>query len=273
MRRAILIVSLIAILVMVVACSSDEPQEAEIDNVVITERFLQNTQIVVSTQQAETQAAIRAGTIIVPTPTPTINPGRIVTFTPIPTIVVEDEDDQLGNTYRDQSWQEFPFTTADGFDLRIADFENAILLVHVFNTSCTNCDYLQRQIIAAAEDLAAVAMDEDFILIGLNVNTEITPTSLVYVMDERDLGPNGDINWLMGTASEDLVVALQETFGEETVDPDNLPLIFVDLDGNAHIHTGRAMLRNDIRGTMLDYTPSEEEIIITQVVTEMPAEE
>ena len=270
MRRSIFMVVLLLLMGGLIACSSNTAEEATVNPTVIQERFQRNTEIAVSTLGEQTQIAIRAGTLPVLTSTATIDPARIVTFTPVPTVNVDDPNDPLGNTYSEQSWQQVPFITPDNRQIRVSDYTDMIVFIHVMDTSCENCEVVALEILDAAENLAGIAGDRLAVLISLNVNTQIRPDSFGFTMAERGLGADENLNWVLGTATDDLLAAMQYTFGEDSLNPENLPLIFVDTQGNAHISLNELQTSSFIRDTIIGYiTP---EGVPTAVSTEPMAE-
>jgi len=210
----------------------------------------------IATLQAQTRVAATLEVVTeTPTPTATINPEFIVTFTPMPTVVVDDENDFIGNSYTQQEWLQYNFTLTDGSGFTLEDFVGNVIVISVIQPQCGECVEQIRTVREGAEvfeeQLGNAGIDAIFL--ALNVSTTTSIESLGFVAERDGYAASEELSWLTGLASQPLRSALESTFGEDIFAATNLPVIFLDQNGIAHLTNADLIDRFFIRDALIVY--------------------
>lgn len=193
---------------------------------------------------------------------PSLPEGTRITLTPVPTIEVElNEDDILGNIVAEQAWLSQPFEATDGNEYRMQSFEGSVIMVQLMDQRCDTClnQLLNTRVIA--QKFVDEERGYDIVYIILNTNLSTSITGLLNWSRSQGVDPSTDLNWYIGNPSQDLLDSIAATFGEENVDPQNAPVLIIDMDGFTHIGESGVMSENRIRDVLIYYAdpPVQEE--------------
>ena len=273
MRLRLLIVVLVGVMVLVAACNTDRKSDSPVEdfNPVGGQAgsFVREQTSVALAGGNETATASVLQTLAAVTPSPTRratpNPDFIVTFTPVPTILIQDEDDLLGNTYVDASWKQLAFTLVnDGSEFVLNDFTDRVMVVMLYSTTCGECvDQLQILRETARIFVEGIEGDNKPLFLVLNLNTSITNESLNFHAQQNGYAADNNLNWLVGSASPALRAAVGNVFGEDVYTTRQLQVVFIDLLGASHIADATRFDATGVRDVIIYYitrdTPEEEE--------------
>lgn len=250
---------LLIVLVLMASCRSPENEaENERDSALPNYVIQTSNAATIMVETATAQASITP-TLTPTVPTATIDPARIVTFTPRPTYEIRDREDVLGNTYPQMAWLDEPLTTTDGTNLRLQSFAGSVIVVRVVDTDCgEDCLALQTNLRALAEEYQ-VAEVTGVVFVTLNTNTTISPRSLLAWAANHASTPDTALNWYVGTITPRLYAEMEDMFGEALLQASNLPLIIVDGGGFSHVSQDRTYTRSELNSIINSYVFSEEE--------------
>lgn len=210
----------------------------------------------IATFQAQTRIARTLAVVTAtPRPTSTIDPQFIVTFTPVPTVEIDDDTDFIGNSYVDQTWLQYGFTASNRSEFTVGDFLGTVIVISLIDPTCAACIDEVSAVRAGAElfQQQLSNSDADAIFLALNVSSSISLESLNFVAERDGYSSNLDISWLTGLASSSLRTALLNTFGDDLFTRDTLPVIFLDTNGVAHLTTGNIVDDSYIRDALVFY--------------------
>lgn len=204
------------------------------------------------TREAQTLAVVTS----TPLPTATINPEFIVTFTPEPSAVpVDDDDDFIGNSYSAQEWLQYNFTLTDGSSFTLNDFGGEVLVISLINPGCSEC---VEQVQTVREGALIYSQqlgnsDIEAIFLALNISGTIASESVGFLAERDGYAADDELSWLVGLASSPLRSSIEATFGEDLLNANNLPLIFLDQDGVAHLTNADVVDEFYIRDAIIFY--------------------
>lgn len=140
---------------------------------------------------------------------PTFSPLMPPTDTPAP--VVEPGD-----------WQTIAFTDArTGETFTLADFAGKTVFVESMATWCSNCRSQMRNL---REAIARLNSD-DYVFIGLSVETNISAADLAAYVDRQEF------DWTFAVLSPDALTTLSEVFGRSFTNPPATPHFVIKPDG------------------------------------------
>ncbi|PJF40075.1 MAG: hypothetical protein CUN55_13205 [Phototrophicales bacterium] len=232
---------------MIGACTSNSDEKETPQVLRASPNFIRQTDLALTAlAETATSTASFVPTVTPFVPTATIDPARIVTFTPKPTVAIRDREDILGNSYPQQSWLEQPFITTDGVERRLRDFSDSVIIVRTLTTdcdqSCLDMQLTLRQIAENTSDLYNGAV----VFITLNTNTTVSARSLEFWADNHNIGSEPQLNWYVGTISSFLQRDLVDTFGDSVLEPQSLSLIVVDQGGISHISQNQVYRRSQL---------------------------
>ncbi|MBN1203192.1 MAG: hypothetical protein JXJ20_15185 [Anaerolineae bacterium] len=183
-------------------------------------------------------------------PSPTATHWAIATEqptrTPYPTPDRSDATDEpLDNYYVPGDWLFKPFEDETGTYRTLDEFLGRAVIVHTLSASCDICVEQQRRIMAAIEDRYLIGDLTDTVFLALSVDENDTPALLHSVL-QKQLGADWlsaetlmreDVpaDYMVGTASQDLVTELERTFGPTASQADGVAVIVIEPDGLAHL--------------------------------------
>lgn len=140
---------------------------------------------------------------------PTFSPLAPPTDTPAP--VVEPGD-----------WQTIAFTNArTGETFTLADFAGKTVFVESMATWCSNCRSQMRNL---REAIARLNSD-DYVFIGLSVETNISAADLAAYVDRQEF------DWTFAVLSPEALTTLSEVFGRSFTNPPATPHFVIKPDG------------------------------------------
>lgn len=140
---------------------------------------------------------------------PTSAPLMPPTDTPAP--VVEPGD-----------WQTIAFTNArTGETFTLADFAGKTVFVESMATWCSNCRSQMRNL---REAIARLNSD-DYVFIGLSVETNISAADLAAYVDRQEF------DWTFAVLSPEALTTLSEVFGRSFTNPPATPHFVIKPDG------------------------------------------
>jgi hypothetical protein len=259
---SLLLIALLGIILLTACGASDEPtpQPTRFSALDIDRLNAEaNSTSIAQTAAANIQQTQVFAPSVVPTealaqrPTLPSNATRII-LSPVPTISVElNEDDVLGNIVAEQDWLLQAFTATDGELYTMQSFQGSVIIVQPMAQNCDSClDQLLN-----TREIAQKFVDEergyDIIYVILNTDTSISTTGLLNWSRSQGVEPSTDLNWVVANASPDLLNAITRTFGADYIDPQNTPILIVDMDGFSHIAESGVMSVNRIRDVLIYY--------------------
>ena len=226
----------------------------DIDRLNVEANSTKNAQTAVANAQLTQEFAPTAVPTEPEAQRPTLPEGTRIILTSVPTISVElSEDDVLGNVIAEQDWLAQSFTATDGELYTMQSFEGSVIMVQPM---AQNCDACLDQLLSTRE-VATKFVDEergyDIVYVILNIDTSISTTGLRNWSVSAGVEASSDLNWVVANASPELLNAIRRTFGETDVDPQNTPILIVDMDGFSHIAESGVMSPNRIRDVLIYY--------------------
>lgn len=149
----------------------------------------------------ETGATLDAGGVLTPptdTPTPDIPQGA------------------------DAAWLTVPFINArTGETFTLGDFEGKTVFVESMATWCSNCRSQMRHL----RDVIGILGSDDYVYIGLSVETNISAADLAAYVDGQEF------NWTFAVMSPEALQILTDAFGRSITNPPVTPHFVIKPDG------------------------------------------
>lgn len=256
---------MIVVLLVLSACDTGDNSEDSDEPVARPGSFnqtpIRDPQSVFATADFETAVA-GTQTALPPTPTspPTFNPDRIVTFTPEPVFTTTDSDDIIGNTFEDRTWRQYNMTFIDGGVFSFENYEDTVVIAMLVDTACSQC-VAQQQIVRNGAEIVRDQLGAsgiNYAFLSLSINTSITIESLAFISQRDGYGFSTDLNWQVAAATPILRSAIGDTFGEEVLTAETLPVIFVDRDGFGHLTDVDRLDEFRIRDAVIFYGADED---------------
>lgn len=172
------------------------------------------------TQQPATEAGVTldAGSVLAPptdTPAPEVPQGT------------------------DAAWLTTPFINArTGETFTLADFSGKTVFVESMATWCSNCRSQMRNV----RDVIGILNSDDYVFIGLSVETNISASDLATYVDAQEFP------WTFAVMSPDALQILTDAFGRSITNPPVTPHFVIKPDGTTdglvagQIHSVEALI-------------------------------
>jgi|GEM_PF-6967051 len=271
MRTYILIcIGLIAITLIGSACSED-PQP--------------NTPVGVTQASPPTATSDEPTPEDSPTASPLVQATSNTAERPTPTYPV-DRSGFTTSTVNKGAWQTAPFIAVNGESLSFSDFmdEGQVIVIHLFSTQSMLGSDQTRDLAIVSERLAITNNANTVTFISISVDGSDTLQSVdSYILDYGET--MGNVQWIAGVATQDLLQAIAGTFNLEVLDPNAGGLIFIDKSGFGHLSDGVPVLPERLTDVIIHFiggegvdAPIADEEIGTDIapeerVTEPPTQE
>ena len=138
-----------------------------------------------------------------------------------------DEDSASDDMSADTpAWFDYEFEDArTGETFTINGFKGKVVMVETMAMWCSNC--LKQQ--GIVKDLhAQLGERDDFVAVGINIDPEEDLAMLqAYVT-------YNEFDWLYGVASDEVLVEIARTFGQQYLNAPSTPIAIIDKDGGIH---------------------------------------
>jgi peroxiredoxin len=122
----------------------------------------------------------------------------------------------------DAAWLTVPFVDArTGESFTLADFSGKTVFVESMATWCSNCRSQMRNV----RDVIAILGSEDYVYIGLSVETNISAADLAAYVDGQEF------NWTFAVMSPEALQILTDAFGRSITNPPVTPHFVIKPDG------------------------------------------
>jgi hypothetical protein len=211
------------------------------------------TQLDAANQEAQRLTAQAPTITWTPWPTPwpptaTRTPQRKTpTPTPWPTKdpdATEEVVENLSGETLQGDWLLTPFTDDNGQEHTLAEFTGRAVILETVSASCASCVEQQQVFAQAIQDRLNQGVLSDTVFIALGVIPGETPGLIRSVLQDQlgeDWAPIATVlsadtpsDYLFGLASDDLLKALEEAFGSQVLDPEQVNVIVIEKNGLAH---------------------------------------
>jgi len=168
------------------------------------------------------------------------------TATPFPTPDPEEgTDEPLDNYIVPGDWQRAAFVDADGEQRTLQEFADRPIVIHTLSATCDLCLEQHQALLAAIRDRHESNDLTDNVFLALGVVEGESAALLRDVLQESladqwatvDLLAQDDLaaDYMVGSASPELLDALEREFGPEAIQPIALTVIVVEPNGLAHL--------------------------------------
>ena len=229
------LLALMSVVLILAACQSETKDEP--------------TELDVARRQTETVQAQPTNTpwpTPWPTDTPTIRQSPVPSRTPVPTPDPDTSTEEPFDNYVvPGDWFYETFTDSSGDTYTFEDFVGRGVIFQPMTSTCEMCTEQQRLLMDAIQDRHDSGLLGDMVFIALDVNPD-EPVTLLSDVLQRGLadqwrtvellrGDDVPADYLVASASEDLVAALERDFRPDVTIPETLTMIVIDSDGLAHL--------------------------------------
>jgi peroxiredoxin len=122
------------------------------------------------------------------------------------------------------AWQTMALTNArTGEPFTLADFQGKTVYVEPMATWCTNC----RQQLRTVREVRTQLDAEQYVFVGLSVETDISSEALARYVDEQGF------DWTFAVLTPEMLRELAATFGRTIANPPATPHFVIRSDGTA----------------------------------------
>ncbi len=227
------------IILSLAACQGESKDEPSLLDAPIQEAARQ-------TQTAQARPTNTPWPTAWPTNTPFVRQTPVPSRTPIPTPdLANSTEEPFDNYVVPGDWLYETFTTSSGDVVTFEDFLGRAVIFETLASTCQMCIEQQDTLLQAAQDRYDQGQLGDTVFIALDVNPA-EPLVLLSDVLERQLADQwstvellrrDDIpaDYIIASAGEDLIAALERDFGPDISQPIALTVIAIAPDGLAHL--------------------------------------
>ncbi len=254
-RRAVLTLLLIPIVAAACGSSSDNPSPLD--------SAFENAPRLTQTAQAQRPTHTPWPTAW---PTPTERPRRTPRPSPTPYPTRDRSnatEEPIGDYVVPGEWQMLPFEDDSGHTHTLQDYLGRAVVLHTLSASCELCIEQQQMIVKAAQDRIDYQLLTDTVFIALDVIPQESPDRLkssihaalgdAWATVEHIMSDESPADYVFGSASRELLAALEREIGPEVTIPESVTVIVIEPDGIAHLMVEGLVDWHDLRDAITLY--------------------
>ena len=234
----LLLVSAVALLLVMSACTPVKTEEAMMDKP--TEAMMADPTDAMMDEATETMMP-ESTEAMMEEPTEstmmeaTTTSNMMMDDTPTPDAMLADAmptSEDMMDEPADDAMMEAPMwfsaslsNASDGTTFKIEDFKGKVVLVETMAVWCTNCRLQQEQI----EDLhAAIGMPEDLVTVSLDIDTNENNDILMNYVASHGF------DWQYAIAPAEVAREISQLYGDQFLNPTAAPMLIIDRNGEVH---------------------------------------
>ncbi|MBI5931330.1 MAG: hypothetical protein HY862_18630 [Chloroflexi bacterium] len=161
---------------------------------------------------------------------------------PSPTATDDPVNDILGNIVYPGDWLTQPFTGTDGLVYSFSSFEGKIIVLMPMSLDCIPCQEQLGYARQTDHQFRTDGVAYELVYINLDTSPSNSMDDLITWSDGQAFESTENSTWLTGTASPELITALNQAFGGSAINLGRTPVILIDKRGQGHTAGTEGML-------------------------------